>query len=120
MGAITFAILLNFKHIFLYTSPVYFVYLLRSYCFIPNKSPSKQGQDRFSIINFLKLGSSVVTVFGISLIPFLLNNQLPQLLSRLFPFNRGLVHAYWAPNFWTLYIVLDKLLYYGNQSIFQR
>lgn len=126
-GAFVFATLLNFKHIFLYVAPVYFVYLLKSYCLVQTKIGTDKTERRsghvltsyfegtqFSIINFIKLGVTVAIVFAASLGPFIYMNQIPQLLSRLFPFKRGLVHAYWAPNFWALYIFADKLLYIGK------
>jgi alpha-1,3-glucosyltransferase len=105
-GAFIFAALLNFKHIFLYVAPIYFVYLLKYYCI----EQTREG-TRFKFVNFIKLGVTVGIVFAASLGPFIYMNQIPQLLSRLFPFKRGLVHAYWAPNFWALYIFADKLLY---------
>lgn len=106
-GAFWFAVLLNFKHIFLYISPAYFVYLLRCYCF-KSTFDTKISWRSFSFRRFISLGLVVLGVFAISFGPFIYLKQIPQILSRLFPFKRGLCHAYWAPNFWAIYNVIDK------------
>ncbi|RIB29497.1 Glycosyltransferase Family 57 protein [Gigaspora rosea] len=104
---IVFAVLLNFKHIFLYLAPAYFVYLLRHYCF---KEPGSQDFGNFLYSKFIILGLSVISIFSLSFGPFLYMGQLGQVFSRLFPFKRGLCHAYWAPNFWALYSFMDRIL----------
>nr|CAG4643235.1 EOG090X06YP [Ilyocryptus agilis] len=103
-AAFWFAVLLNLKHIYLYIAPVYFVYLLRSYCIETHQS----GSSSFHLKRLVALGLVVITVFVLTYLPFL--GQLPQVASRLFPFKRGLCHAYWAPNAWAWYNVLDKAL----------
>ncbi|TDL29721.1 glycosyltransferase family 57 protein [Rickenella mellea] len=97
-----FAVLLNFKHIYMYQAPAYFVYLLRAFCISPN--------GHILLPRFLSLANIVIAVFVLSIGPFFLMGQLPQLLSRLFPFKRGLNHAYWAPNVWALVTALDRVL----------
>jgi alpha-1,3-glucosyltransferase len=103
-GAVLFAVLLNMKHLFLFAAPLYFVYLLRTYV-LRGQPPSAAAFRRLCV-----LGAAVAAVFAISLGPFIALDQLPQLGRRLFPFGRGLTHAYWAPNVWALYTFADRVL----------
>lgn len=107
-GALLFAILLNLKHIYLYVAPAYGVFLLRSYCFTQDNKDGSVRWGSFSLCRLLALGGIVVSVCALSFGPFIAMGQLPQVLSRLFPFKRGLCHAYWAPNVWALYNFVDK------------
>lgn len=107
-SGIVFAALLCMKHIYLYLAPAYFVYLLRAYCL------SKSSIFVPQIFNCIKLGVGIAAVFGIAFGPFVAWGQLDQLLSRLFPFSRGLCHAYWAPNVWAMYSFTDRVLIYGR------
>ena len=129
-AGITFAILLNFKHLFLSVSLVYFVYLLRHYCFSLPIQPLKiddndphvvlsslkyktSDGEVFYFKHFLLLGFAVVGIFAVSFGPFLFAGGIEQLTfikERLFPFGRGLCHAYWAPNLWAIYAGLDRVL----------
>lgn len=103
-SGIIFAVLLCLKHIYLYLSLAYFVYLLRAYCF----DPKSLLRPKFG--NAFKLGLGVLSVFGVAFGPFAYWDQLLQLKGRLFPFSRGLCHAYWAPNVWAMYSFADRVL----------
>eukprot|EP00201_Polytomella_parva_P004447 CAMPEP_0175077136 /NCGR_PEP_ID=MMETSP0052_2-20121109/23193_1 /TAXON_ID=51329 ORGANISM="Polytomella parva, Strain SAG 63-3" /NCGR_SAMPLE_ID=MMETSP0052_2 /ASSEMBLY_ACC=CAM_ASM_000194 /LENGTH=424 /DNA_ID=CAMNT_0016346509 /DNA_START=2981 /DNA_END=4252 /DNA_ORIENTATION=+ len=72
----------------------------------PSSSPPSPS---FSFARFAGVGGAVVAVFVLSLAPFGLEGQLPALLARLFPFGRGLCHAYWAANGWAIYSAADKV-----------
>ncbi|KAJ2714579.1 glycosyl transferase [Coemansia spiralis] len=106
LAATAFAALLCFKHIFVYMAPAYFVYLLRHYCV---GGPGGAGAGA-AALRLAKLGSVVAAVFAVAFGPFVVLGQTQQLVDRLFPFRRGLCHAYWAPNFWALYVAIDRAL----------
>ncbi|SCV72210.1 BQ2448_4904 [Microbotryum intermedium] len=104
LSAALFAALLNFKHIFIYLAPPYFVFLLRRHCF---------SNGRFLSDRLVELGALVTLVFAVSFGPFLLAGgplAIRQILSRLFPFQRGLNHAYWAGNVWAIVSAVDRVL----------
>lgn len=62
--------------------------------------PGKRGAGcRAGLAGFSRLTSTLPSPFCTT-----------QLVRRLFPFARGLCHAYWAPNVWALYAAADKAL----------
>lgn len=103
-SGLLFALLLCLKHIYLYLAPAYFVYLLRVYCL------SSEPGLRIRFGNTIALASGLSTIFGVVFGPFIYWQQTGQLLARLFPFARGLCHAYWAPNIWSMYSFTDRAL----------
>lgn len=135
-GALVFSLLLMFKHIYLYAALLYFVYLFRHYCCRAEVQSTKQRRrtlsdidtvdieaqynlKSFSLVKFLTLGAVVlVVVFAAvgSVLPLADKEGsltcMIQILQRLFPVQRGLCHAYWAPNVWALYAFFDKVGYH--------
>lgn len=124
-GAATFAALLAMKHLYLTLAPLYLFYLLRHHCFIVKKETSyknynnrkekHQGEMKFcfSWKRFVILAVVTLVCFVGPFIPFLMQSnpvgQLEQMLKRLFPFGRGLVHDYWAANVWALYLFASRV-----------
>ena len=127
LAGLLFSALLMLKHIYLYMAPAYIVFMLRSYCFKTNSSGTTSWSS-FSPVRLILLGLSVLVNVGLAMGPFILSGEslliIPRLtmfspdnlhhvISRLFPFKRGLCHAYWAPNFWAVYNTVDKVLAVG-------
>ncbi|ODV91008.1 glycosyltransferase family 57 protein [Tortispora caseinolytica NRRL Y-17796] len=120
--AASFTALLLFKHIYLYIAPAYFMFLLRSYALSQPTSFSK-------IAALTKTAFTVLFVVFVSFAPILVDtylndptldsvvDQLIQIKVRLFPFSRGLCHAYWAPNFWALYAFADRVLSFSYEIL---
>uniref|UniRef100_A0A0M3I0F3 Alpha-1,3-glucosyltransferase n=1 Tax=Ascaris lumbricoides TaxID=6252 RepID=A0A0M3I0F3_ASCLU len=106
VAASLFCVLLNMKHIYAYYAIAYVIFYLLAYIFT--------SFDRFVFSRAIKLAIAMWIPFFISFGPFLYVGGakiFAQILSRLFPFQRGLTHAYWAPNLWAIYNFVDLGLY---------
>ena len=104
-SAALFVLAINLNQSYLFFSPAYFIYLLSSYCDPLKKSP------KACLYNFSCLALIVITGFATAFAPFVWFGQLTQVLQRVFPFDRGLIHPpFFAPNIWTLYTLIDLFL----------
>jgi len=123
LGAIFYAICLCMKHIFIYFAPAYFIFYFQ-YIIINN---IQKGKYKQMIINIIYIGLGIYSVLQLTFLPFIAISirkkdlsQLIQIKDRLFPVQRGLLHTYWAPNFWAIYSFADKILYFVNDKLSQK
>ena len=102
--AACFSLLVLSKHLFATLAPVIGVFLIKFYC-IENAA--------FSFSKFLQLFLIVSVFLLLAFLPFAIHgsDQISKIISQLFPFGRGLIHAYWAPNIWSIYCFADKIFY---------
>ncbi|KAF4690757.1 glycosyl transferase [Perkinsus olseni] len=104
-GAVTFTLLVLSKHIFAYAAPAIGVWLLCNYCMVTRFY--QPGTERtFSFRRFFGLvaGDPSLCCSSVTMV------NCSRCSTRMFPFGRGLTHAYWAPNLWALYYGADVVL----------
>jgi alpha-1,3-glucosyltransferase len=120
LGSIFFCLSLNFKQMALYYAPVYFFALLRTCYANDSSSTSQVSQKPVSFLTFLvrlfKIGVAVLASFGALWAPFCIYHDkagetcvssLLAVLTRLFPFNRGLFEDKVANLWYAMSIAVD-------------
>lgn len=103
LACISFCVALNLKHTLLPLVPTISIYLLAT---LPPRVAS-------SIRTLFSLFVVTTATLLVPWVPFYVLGgwqYIDSICSRLFPFDRGLLHANWAPNFWSLYALLDRIL----------
>lgn len=111
---LSFSSLVLMKHLFVPFAPIFGIVIL-SLLF------SKGITLKSTLLLFLCC-LVAVTMLTFAFGPFLYTGglvQLQQIFLRLFPFGRGLIHAYWAANFWGFYCFLDKICLFIVRRLFK-
>jgi alpha-1,3-glucosyltransferase len=106
-----FSLLVLMKHLF---APLVLVFIAVIFSIIRTKNTQSM------ILELIKVGFVAIMALLFAFGPFIFSGgmvQLDKIFSRLFPFSRGLVHAYWAPNIWAFYCFLDKVLIFICRKI---
>lgn len=111
-ASLLFALLVCCKHLFIVMAPIFGIVLLVG-SWEASQAPNISPYQRAAAVMFPLLApvGLVCAVFA----PFVYHcadgaGQLGLMVARMFPFQRGLVHSYWAPNVWALYTCADKVL----------
>jgi alpha-1,3-glucosyltransferase len=115
LGAALFSALVHTKHVFAVAAPATAAHLLAHHVggwsdAISAASEGSWRARRRIASRCLAFAGVAAGVTAVSLGPFAARGQLEAVFARLFPFGRGLSHAYWAPNAWALYNAADKAL----------
>lgn len=136
--AVYFSILVLMKHLFAPLALIFGVFLVDSYCLAPFRSKIDFNSFFLCFRRFLQLATIALLLVALAIGPIWISSCIPssslsisrsshpvllgstwvsnfviqiqQLIARLFPFGRGLVHAYWAPNIYAIYCFMDKIL----------
>jgi alpha-1,3-glucosyltransferase len=115
-GSVLFCLALNFKQMLLYYSPVFFFCLLRK-CY--EQGLPLKPTDRFHFLRALwqlfTIGLTVIVTFGTLWLPFChslsMDHTCPQalleILTRLFPFSRGIFEDKVSNIWYTLSVPFD-------------
>jgi alpha-1,3-glucosyltransferase len=113
IGSALFCCSLNFKQMSLY-------YSLPFFCYLSGKcvQRAKHLESAFSgIIMFICIGITVFACFLCIWLPFLTRDQLPQVLRRIFPVQRGLFEDKVA-NIWCSLSLIYKIhLHFNTETI---
>ncbi|XP_055383794.1 probable dolichyl pyrophosphate Man9GlcNAc2 alpha-1,3-glucosyltransferase [Condylostylus longicornis] len=114
LASVLFCLALNYKQMELYHSLPFFYYLFRK-CFAFQNS-----WIPFRFMYFIKLANSVILTFALCWIPWLYSNdRLMSVLTRLFPFNRGIFEDK-VSNFWCVLNIFVKVreMYNVEQNLY--